>query len=100
MAVDEARHILSSKHLALSDCIRLHRSKGLVVTLASESPDDYDGAGDDYLENIGLPICFKTNAKSTQVLQNMFKSRVSFATLPTGVCLSLRNGRSVKVKAF
>ncbi|MDP2795434.1 MAG: hypothetical protein Q8O25_15365 [Sulfurisoma sp.] len=100
LAVDEARHLLASKHLALSDCIRLHRSKGLVVTLASQSPDDYDGAGDDYLENIGLPICFTTNAKSNQVLQNMFKGRVSFATLPKGVCLTLKNGRSLKVRAF
>lgn len=100
LAVDEARHLLASRHLALSDCIRLHRSKGLVVALASQSPDDYDGAGDDYLENIGLPICFATNAKSTQVLQNMFKGRVSFAALPKGVCLTLREGRSLKVRAF
>lgn len=100
LAVDEARHLLASKHLALSDCIRLHRSKGLVVTLSSQSPDDYDGAGDDYLENIGLPICFKTNAKSTQVLQNMFKAKVSFASLAKGMCLTLKDSKSTKVKAF
>ena len=64
LAVDEARHLLASRHKALSDNIRLHRSKGLMVALASQSPDDYDGAGDDHLENIGLPICFKTNAAS------------------------------------
>jgi DNA sulfur modification protein DndE len=59
LAVDEARHLLASRHKALSDNIRLHRSKGLMVALASQSPDDYDGAGDDHLENIGLPICFQ-----------------------------------------
>lgn len=100
LGIDEARHILGAKHLALSDNIRLHRAKGLMVMLASQSPDDYDGAGDDYLENIGLPVCFKTNAVSGQVLQNMFHSRVSFSSLPIGVCLTLKESRAIKVKAF
>ncbi len=100
LAIDEAKHLLASNHSTLSNCIRLHRSKGLVVALSSQSPDDYDGASDDYLENIGLPICFKTNAKSTQVLQNMFKAKVSFSSLKTGTCLTLNNGKSTKVKVF
>jgi len=100
LAVDEARHLLASRHKALSDNIRLHRSKGLMVALASQSPDDYDGAGDDYLENIGLPICFKTNAASNQVLQNMFRGKVSFATLPTGVFMTIKDSKPIKVKAF
>lgn len=100
LAVDEARHLLASRHKALSDNIRLHRSKGLMVALASQSPDDYDGAGDDHLENIGLPICFKTNAASNQVLQNMFRGKVSFASLPTGVFMTTKESRSIKVRAF
>lgn len=100
LAVDEARHILASRHKALSDNIRLHRSKGLMVALASQSPDDYDGAGDDYLENIGLPVCFKTNAASNQVLQNMFRGKVSFAALPTGVFMTVKDSKPIKVKAF
>lgn len=100
VAIDEARHLLASRHKALSDNIRLHRSKGLVVSLASQSPDDYDGAGDDYLENIGLPICFKTNAASTAVLQNMFRGRISFAGLATGVCMTLKESKPIRVKAF
>lgn len=100
LAVDEARHLLASRHKALSDNIRLHRSKGLVVSLASQSPDDYDGAGDDYLENIGLPICFKTNAASTMVLQNMFRGKISFAGLGAGICMTLKDGKPIRVKAF
>lgn len=100
LAVDEARHILASKHKALSDIIRLHRSKGLVVMLASQSPDDYEGEADDYLENIGLPVCFKTNADSTKVLENMFKHKPQMAALQSGVCLTLKDGRAVKIKAF
>lgn len=100
LAVDEARHLLASRHKALSDNIRLHRSKGLMVALASQSPDDYDGAGDDYLENIGLPVCFKTNAASNQVLQNMFRGKVSFAALSTGVFMTVKDSKPIKVKAF
>ncbi|MGV8894456.1 MAG: helicase HerA domain-containing protein [Burkholderiaceae bacterium] len=100
LAVDEARHLLASRHKALSDNIRLHRSKGLMVALASQSPDDYDGAGDDHLENIGLPICFKTNAASNQVLQNMFRGKVSFASLQTGVFMTLKDSKPAKIKAF
>ncbi|MFY9260778.1 MAG: DndE family protein [Gallionella sp.] len=100
LAVDEARHLLASKHDALSDNIRLHRSKGLVVTLASQSPDDYDGKSDDYLENIGLPICFNTNAVATKVLQNMFRGKANFASLPSGVFMTLKEMKQVKIKAF
>lgn len=100
LAIDEARNLLSAKHLALSECIRLHRSKGLVVMLSSQSPDDYEGTSDDYLENIGLPICLKTNAKSTQVLQNMFKSKPNFSSLKTGECLTLDKTKPVKLKVF
>lgn len=100
LAIDEARHILASKHKALSDIIRLHRSKGLVVMLASQSPDDYEGEADDYLENIGLPVCFKTNAASTRVLENMFKQKPQMASLPSGVCLTLKDGKTIKIKAF
>lgn len=100
LAVDEARSLLAAKHLALSECIRLHRSKGLVVMLSSQSPDDYEGTSDDYLENIGLPICLKTNAKSTQVLQNMFKSKPNFSALKTGECLTLDKNKTVKLSIF
>lgn len=100
LAVDEARGLLAAKHLALSECIRLHRSKGLVVMLSSQSPDDYEGTSDDYLENIGLPICLKTNAKSTQVLQNMFKSKPNFSALKAGECLTLDKNKTVKLSVF
>lgn len=100
LAIDEARSLLSSKHVALSDNIRLHRSKGLVVILSSQSPDDYEGESDDYLENIGLPVCLKTNARSTQVLQNMFKSRPNFSTLKNGECLTNIDNKTMKVKIF
>lgn len=101
LAVDEARNLLAARHQGLSDNIRLHRSKGLVVMLASQSPDDYTGASDDYLENIGLPICFKTNAGATKIIQNMFRgTTVNFSSLGSGVCLTLKDGQAARVRVF
>lgn len=100
LAIDEARTVLNLKHNALSENIRLHRSKGLSVMLSSQSPDDYDGKSDDYLENIGLPICFTTNATSSKVLRNMFGESVNFSSLNQGVCLTINNKKPIKVQAF
>lgn len=70
--------------------------------LASQSPDDYEGTADDYLEQIGLPICFRTNASSSRVLNNMFRATPNFSALDAGVCLSVLEptGIMCKVKAF
>lgn len=102
VAIDEAKPLLATKHDGLSKMVRLHRSKGLTVLMASQSPDDYEGQSDDYLEQIGLPICFKTNATSTAVLNNMFKSKrgLNFSALESGVCLTVLDGNQTKVKAF
>lgn len=99
-AIDEARDLLKMPHDGLSTNIRLHRSKGLSVILVSQSPDDYDGKRDDYLENIGLPVCLKTNASSTKVLKNMLKSNVDFANLKPHTCysVSLADNKPVMVK--
>lgn len=102
VAIDEARPLLAARHDGLSKLLRLHRSKGLVVLLASQSPDDYEGQSDDYMEQIGLPVCFRTNATSTKVLDNMFHTRrgLNFASLDPGVCLTVLAGIPQRVKAF
>lgn len=102
LAVDEARPMLIGRHPGLSNLLRLHRSKGLCVMLASQSPDDYEGAADDYLEQIGLPVCFRTNATSPRVLNNMFRTSPNFSALDAGVCLSVLEpaGTMRKIKAF
>ncbi len=70
--------------------------------MASQSPDDYDGQSDDYMEQIGLPVCFKTNATSTAVLNNMFKAKrnLNFSALEPGVCLTVLDGATSRVVAF
>ena len=100
LAIDEARELLGMNHVGLANNIRLHRSKGLSVILVSQSPDDYDGKKDDYLENIGLPLCLKTNAASPRSLKNMFKGDVNFASLQPGTCYSVdaRASRQILLK--
>lgn len=100
VAVDEARPLLDAKHDGLSKMVRLHRSHGLTVFMASQSPDDYAGQSDDYMEQIGLPVCFKTNATSTTVLNNMFKAKLNFAALESGTCLTVIENSTRKVRAF
>ena len=100
LAIDESKSLLANRHPGLSNLLRLHRSKGLCVMLASQSPDDYEGAADDYLEQIGLPICFRTNANSTAVLTNMFKSKQNFSSLESGECFSVIDNQTKKIKAF
>lgn len=102
LAIDEAKPLLHGRHPGLSNLLRLHRSKGLCVMLASQSPDDYEGASDDYLEQIGLPVCFRTNATSSRVLNNMFQRSPNFSSLDPGICLSVLEpgGDMCKIKAF
>lgn len=102
VAIDEAKPLLAAKHDGLSKLVRLHRSHGLTVFMASQSPDDYEGQSDDYMEQIGLPVCFRTNATSTAVLNNMFKARkgLNFSALEPGACLTLIDGAATRVNAF
>lgn len=72
--LDESRTLLANRHPGLSNLLRLHRSKGLAVMLASQSPDDYDGTSDDYFEQIGLPICFRTFEQYVQISPEFFSS--------------------------
>ncbi len=100
LAIDESKSLLANRHPGLSNLLRLHRSKGLCVMLASQSPDDYEGAADDYLEQIGLPVCFRTNANSTAILTNMFKSKQNFSSLESGECFSVIDNQTRKIKVF
>lgn len=100
VAIDEAVPLLNAKHDGLSKMVRLHRSHGLTVFMASQSPDDYAGQSDDYMEHIGLPICLRTNATSTAILNNMFKSKPNFSSLETGVCLTVIENVTRKVRVF
>lgn len=61
--LDEAHVVLRTRLQALANLARMSRSKGGVILLASQSPDDFEGAEDDYLDNMGLTLAFNTQAK-------------------------------------
>lgn len=60
--IDEAHRILGSSLPGLSGLIRLSRSKGGSVMLISQGPDDFSGEDDEFLNEMGLVVAFRTNA--------------------------------------
>lgn len=85
--VDEARKILGYEHQSLISLIRTGRSKGISAFLISQSPDDYDGEDENFLENIGLAVCFRTNARSA-ALSAVLGQSVDLGALQNGVCVT------------
>lgn len=61
--LDEAHVILRTKLPALGNLVRMSRSKGGVLLLASQSPDDFESVEEGYLDNMGLTLAFNTQAK-------------------------------------
>lgn len=65
--IDEAHRALEARLPGLSNLIRLGRSKGAAVMLISQKPDDFEGEDDDFLSEMGLLVCFGTNARESSV---------------------------------
>lgn len=61
--LDEAHVILRTKLPALGNLVRMSRSKGGVLLLASQSPDDFESVEEGYLDNMGLTLAFNTQAR-------------------------------------
>jgi hypothetical protein len=74
VVIDEAHYFLENPKRAkiLARMIREVRSSGGAVILASQSPDDYDQADFDFLEQIEFPIILKSNPKSHKFLEQKF----------------------------
>ncbi len=102
IAIDEARRVLGFKHASLSDLVRLVRSKGVAIWLMSQSPDDFDAEEDNFLENIGLAISFRTNAVKPKALRAVLGNNIELSTLPAGVAVTRLPGERnfVKVQAW
>jgi DNA sulfur modification protein DndE len=83
LAIDEARRVLAYEHDSLIELIRTSRSKGGAVMMISQSPDDFDGDQENFLENV-VGFCLRTNAKPSS-LKAMFGEAVDLAGLPNGV---------------
>ena len=100
LVIDEAHRILGHKLPALSDIVRMSRSKGGAVILISQSPNDYFKEEASLLENIGLIVSYRTNATPASV-RKVFSENFAVTDLKTGVCAVRFPGESTqKVKVW
>ncbi|MDW8125614.1 MAG: type IV secretion system DNA-binding domain-containing protein [Geminicoccaceae bacterium] len=81
--IDEAHRILGRKLPGLSNLVRMSRSKGGMIWLISQSPDDFETEDDDFLAEMGLVVAFATNARPGAT-KRIFGSRVELADLGKG----------------
>jgi DNA sulfur modification protein DndE len=95
MAVDEAHQLLGRRQQSLSKLLKEGRSKGVGVMLMSQSPVDFDGKDCNYLENIGLCLCFRTNVPATATLKTMWQAKVDTGGLERGVAVTRLPGEQV-----
>jgi hypothetical protein len=86
--IDEAHQILETKLPALGNLVRMSRSKGGVVMLISQSPNDFSNEDDDFLDNVGLTIAFNTQAQPGPTRRIFGPQSVPFASLAAGEALS------------
>jgi DNA sulfur modification protein DndE len=94
-AVDEAHQLLGRKQQSLSKLLKEGRSKGVSVMLMSQSPADFDAKDCNYLENIGLCLCFRTNVPATATLKSMWQAKVDTGGLERGVAVTRLPGEQV-----
>jgi energy-coupling factor transporter ATP-binding protein EcfA2 len=102
LVVDEARRVLSYGQPSLISLVRESRSKGMSVFLISQSPEDYDTAEEDFLDQIGLTVCFKANGTSPRVLKACLGQTVDLAGLPDGMAVTRLPGQTgvSRIKAW
>lgn len=89
--VDEAHRILGTKLPSLSSLVRQSRSKGGMIMLVSQSPDDFVGEDDDFLAEMGLTVAFATNARQAAVTRILGKG-ANLANLQVGECYARVRG--------
>ena len=93
LVVDEARRVLSYGQPSLINLVRESRSKGMSIFLVSQSPDDFDTVEDNFLDQIGLTACFRSNGTSPRVLRACLGQTVDLAGLPDGVAVTRLAGK-------
>jgi DNA sulfur modification protein DndE len=99
-AIDEAHRILGARLPGLSGLIRLSRSKGGAIMLISQSPDDFSGEDDEFLDQMGLVAAFATNADA-RAMRRIFGPGANLATLGRGEAwLKLRGEAARRIVAW
>ena len=96
--LDEAHVILSTRLPALTNLVRMSRSKGGAIMMISQSPDDFKGTDDSYLDNMGMTLAFNTQA-SPGPTKRIFGVSDSLANLKVGeaMCRIRSKARTQKI---
>lgn len=94
--LDEAHVILPTKLPALEYLIRMSGSKGGCLMLASQSPDDFATANENFLDNMGLTLAFATQAKPTSVKNIFGAPSQTLSSLERGEALCKFRGEDTK----
>ena len=81
--IDEAHRILGTRLPGLSGLVRLSRSKGGCIVLISQSPDDFSGEDDEFLNEMGLVVALRTNADARSIKRILGRA-AQLAALETG----------------
>lgn len=94
--VDEARKVLKFSHPSLINIVRTSRSKGGAMMFITQSPDDLSPEKEDFLENIGLVACFRTNASAAALKAIYATQKLDLAGLENGVCVTRTPGAGMR----
>ncbi len=99
--IDEAHQILETKLPALGNLVRMSRSKGGVVMLVSQSPNDFAGEDDDFLDNVGLTVAFNTQAQAGPT-KRIFGQAQPLSSLAPGeaLCRVRLEARTRRIQAW
>lgn len=105
LVIDEAKETLAYRHGALSTLIRKCASKGEIVMLLSQSPEDFDQEEDDFLSQMGTIGVFASSAKSVKNLRAAFGRPIkpedfSDKALPAGQVLAKLPEKEIKLIAW
>ena len=97
--IDEAHQILGTRLPSLANLIRMSRSKGGAVMLVSQSPDDFSGEDDEFLDNMGFVAAFATNAKP-RAAQRVLGRGANLIGLQEGECYARVGKTTRKIRTW
>jgi len=93
IVLDEAQSYLECRNPTLAKFLSAGRSKGAVVMLLSQRPDDFDQPKVNYTEQMGLKVVFRCDISKPRAMEVMLGGDIDpplMASLPIGlakVCL-------------
>ena len=105
IALDEAQSYLECKNPTLAKFLSAGRSKGVVVMLLSQRPDDFDQPKINYTEQMGLKVVFRCDVNKPRAMEVMLGGDINpqqIASLQPGVakvCLPGSN-RPIDIQAW